>query len=247
MSTVKCFFAAEIAVRAYSRCRAHTHPCTELVLNLDCRGELFHGKKPMLYDHGDLVVYQPGETHWINNDTAGLQLCIGVNGCGAHQIPICVLKAPENTKKQCLKILEISKGYAVDKQIRLDLLVGLFVLDLLRMTGTKKNNPQNVNQAVKAKEMIDTRFHEQLSVKSMASALFISPDYLRQLFKGSFGDSPMHYLIRTRIEHACQLLHMTDLPVQQIARQCGIENAYYFSRLFKKITGTTPSRYRANR
>jgi AraC-like DNA-binding protein len=64
------------------------------------------------------------------------------------------------------------------------------------------------------------------------------------MFRETFGTSPMHYLIRRRIEHAQELLRITDLPLQEIARRCGIDNPYYFSRLFRKVVGQTASRYR---
>ena len=94
--------------------------------------------------------------------------------------------------------------------------------------------------------MIDRQYDRNLSVADLASALFISPDYLREIFRGAYADSPMQYLIRRRIEVARELLEHTDLPVRDVGRRCGINNPYYFSRLFRRITGRTPSECRGH-
>ena len=62
---------------------------------------------------------------------------------------------------------------------------------------------------------------------------------------GEFGLSPLRYLIRKRIEIAQEMLRDDrSLSVAEVARRCGFENPYYFARMFKRITGKTPSSYR---
>jgi iron complex transport system substrate-binding protein len=54
----------------------------------------------------------------------------------------------------------------------------------------------------------------------------------------------MHYIIQQRMARAATLLSETSSPIKQIGNAVGYEDAYYFSRLFKRITGMTPSDYR---
>lgn len=69
-------------------------------------------------------------------------------------------------------------------------------------------------------------------------------DYLRKLFKKETGLSPLDYLTALRMEHAQRLLSTNrSLPVAEIARMCGYENALYFSRVFKKHCGCAPSQF----
>ncbi len=70
-------------------------------------------------------------------------------------------------------------------------------------------------------------------------------DYIRHEFKKHYGVSPIQYLINRRMEYAKHLLNTSGMSVKQIAYQCGFENEYYFSRIFKKLTGYSPSQYRA--
>ena len=63
-------------------------------------------------------------------------------------------------------------------------------------------------------------------------------------FKKRYGKSPVEYRNGIRINSATALLINTDLQVSEIATRCGFEDAYYFSRIFKKIVGVSPRKYR---
>ncbi|WMT43439.1 helix-turn-helix transcriptional regulator [Paenibacillus sp. D2_2] len=63
-------------------------------------------------------------------------------------------------------------------------------------------------------------------------------------FQKDLGDSPVNYLINRRIEGAKRLLADSDIPVHEIAARVGYSNDKYFSMLFKKVTGQTPSAFR---
>lgn len=72
-----------------------------------------------------------------------------------------------------------------------------------------------------------------------------SPNYFRKLFHEQCGCSPLRFLNELKIQFAKQQLlqHRTILTVSEIARSCGFEDPYYFSRLFKKITGMSPMQF----
>ncbi|MCC8065846.1 MAG: AraC family transcriptional regulator, partial [Clostridiales bacterium] len=93
---------------------------------------------------------------------------------------------------------------------------------------------------------ISTDIDADLSLKSFSELLSVNASYLSTLFKKEVGVSLTEYVNRSRIRHAQGLLLSTDLPLKTIAQQCGIPDIYYFSRLFKRITGTTPKAYRDN-
>ena len=64
------------------------------------------------------------------------------------------------------------------------------------------------------------------------------------LFKKETGSSPLAYFNRLKIEYACQMLKTTDMHINQICYQVGIEDSLYFSRMFSKAMGMSPSEYR---
>lgn len=71
-----------------------------------------------------------------------------------------------------------------------------------------------------------------------------SPRHFNRLFSAAYGTTPMNYLTEIRIRRACALLRETALPMSEIAAQCGLGDPNYFSRVFRKKVGLTPSEYR---
>lgn len=74
-----------------------------------------------------------------------------------------------------------------------------------------------------------------------------SQSHFSTLFKRRMGQSPLAYFNVLKIEHACDLLAHTDMKINMICYKVGIEDALYFSRLFSKIKGVSPSEFRRRR
>ncbi|MCI7794013.1 AraC family transcriptional regulator [bacterium] len=91
---------------------------------------------------------------------------------------------------------------------------------------------------------INLNLGSQLSLKSLASMCFISPSYLSNLFKQETGTTLIDYINTQRIGRAAQILSYTDKSVAAVAEQVGILDVNYFTKMFKKSTGTTPTQYR---
>lgn len=83
-----------------------------------------------------------------------------------------------------------------------------------------------------------------LSLKTLAQELNVSASYLSALFRRETGMSLTEYVNNCRVTQAKRLLLSSDLPIKDIALRCGLSDMYYFSRLFKRMTGTTPKAYR---
>lgn len=91
---------------------------------------------------------------------------------------------------------------------------------------------------------IDTDLSADLSLKSLSGILSVNASHLSSLFKKEVGVSLTAYVNNKRIRHAQKLLLITDIPIKDIAQQCGFSDIHYFSRLFKQIAGMTPKVYR---
>lgn len=91
---------------------------------------------------------------------------------------------------------------------------------------------------------IDENFSNEISLESIASEAYITPGYVSLLFKQTIGINFVDYLQKVRIKKACELLKDIRLKVYEISTTVGFKDERYFSQVFKKNTGLTPSQYR---
>ena len=92
----------------------------------------------------------------------------------------------------------------------------------------------------RAKEILKERYRENLTLKSVADALFISDSYLGKLFKNRTGYTFLEMLTFYRIRAAVEYLQNTDKKVYEIAYAIGYNDSKYFSRVFQRVTGMKP-------
>lgn len=247
VSSVKCFFAFAKELDSGHLGVSHGHICTEIVLNYGCSGSVFYDEtKALEYQDKTLFIYQPGHKHRIENNSKGVQYCLGISGCEIEKVEFSVLPVTAEIEAISDRLMQEAANGRPYMSAYMDLLAGQMAIEVLRIERLP-DNPSEIKvpqYAHKAREIIDTTFDKNIVIGDIAKSLFISPDYLRQLFQETFDESPMQYLIHRRIEHARHLLWQGDLLISEVARDCGIPNEYYFSRLFRKFTGLTPSAYR---
>lgn len=91
---------------------------------------------------------------------------------------------------------------------------------------------------------MNEHIERKLSLADMAAFAGYSTSHFSALFSELTGQSPMTYFNQLRIQRACELLDFTDMKVNQICFKIGIEDPYYFSRLFKQVMGYSPREYR---
>lgn len=84
----------------------------------------------------------------------------------------------------------------------------------------------------------------KITLTEIASFAGYSPSHFSAIFCKLTGQSPMGYLTQLRIQVACELLDFTGMRVNQVCHKVGIEDPYYFSRLFKRTMGCSPREYR---
>jgi AraC-like DNA-binding protein len=83
-----------------------------------------------------------------------------------------------------------------------------------------------------------------LNLQDIANAVNMSASHLAAIFKKKTGYSVMEYFNHLKIQKACQYLQFTTLRINEIADKLGMEDPYYFSRMFARYTGSSPMKYR---
>lgn len=129
---------------------------------------------------------------------------------------------------------------------------GYFLLVLDRLIDNNTVFPEQNKAKILNKKLIrnilifmNNNSKLNLTPKEIGEKFNISYGTLMGLFKSEVGISPMQYLTRFRISNACMLLReKPDMPIGQIALSVGYQDPLYFSRMFKKIRGVSPTEYR---
>lgn len=84
---------------------------------------------------------------------------------------------------------------------------------------------------------------QRITLQDAASSACISPGYLSGIYKKHRGENFVDYINRTKMDRACELLRQGGHRISQVSLMLGFENAYYFTRVFKRYVGMTPSEY----
>ncbi len=102
------------------------------------------------------------------------------------------------------------------------------------------------NPTDRALRYMQNHLSEPVVLENIAHAAHLSTSFFCRKFKRDTGYLPVAWFNHLRIQKACQLLHFSDLRINEVTSQIGIDDPFYFSRLFKKQTGVSPVEYRKN-
>jgi AraC-like DNA-binding protein len=98
---------------------------------------------------------------------------------------------------------------------------------------------------LRAKDLADARYSEQLGVDDLARAAGLSRAHFSREFRRAFGESPHGYLLTRRLERAAALLRTTDRSVADICFSVGLQSVGSFTTSFTRTYGVSPTAYRA--
>ncbi|AYB29180.1 AraC family transcriptional regulator [Chryseolinea soli] len=93
-------------------------------------------------------------------------------------------------------------------------------------------------------EYMQDHLDTPIKLEALAASVNLSLSHYSNIFKRKTGYSPIIYFNHLKIQHACQYLQFTSLRINEISSKLGIEDPYYFSRLFTKVMGLSPVEYR---
>lgn len=116
---------------------------------------------------------------------------------------------------------------------------------LMRGNRQEEIDDKMINNRIKqAVQRIEHHYMEEFFIKEEAQALGFSLSQFDRLFKQMTGKSPVLYIMELRVNRAKKLLGDGSYSVAQISNAVGYKDPYYFSRVFKKVTGISPAEYR---
>lgn len=119
-----------------------------------------------------------------------------------------------------------------------------FICELLGHLQHQQQEHETPDIVLQAAKYIDEHFAEPITADTLATLLHSSPRTMQRMFNKRLDLGPIDYLVQVRIEKAKALLCRTNAGLKDIAEAVGYADSYYFSRLFKRYTGASPSAYR---
>jgi AraC-like DNA-binding protein len=120
-----------------------------------------------------------------------------------------------------------------------------FIRTAVRMMKESNNSQDGVDPRIKQVEgYIQMHYSDRLQMSQLASVAGLSTTYLSCLFRQETGSTVVDYIRNIRICKAKTLLRYADIPVTEVAWQCGYQDNSYFTREFKKASGCSPLEYR---
>lgn len=133
---------------------------------------------------------------------------------------------------------------------------GLFLLIISRLMELQQTMDSQAPSAgnvyarqnphvARMKDYIHKHLTDKITVQTVADHVKLNPVYCGSLFSKETGETILNYTNRLRIIRSKELLQYTNDPISQIAADVGIDDLFYFSRVFKKIAGVSPQQYRS--
>lgn len=145
--------------------------------------------------------------------------------------------------------LTLSDNYSVDNLRYASSLLYRFLATFCYLGHFRKYNAQSnridthniTNMAVR---FMNENIEKRLTLTQIADYIGYSISQFSLIFRNSTGQSPLNYFNTLKIQRACELLETTNMKINQLCSKVGIDDSYYFSRLFTKIIGVSPKMYR---
>ncbi len=126
-------------------------------------------------------------------------------------------------------------------------LLELFALAVRQLGGRAQSSGRDEEAVFRALNFIDSHLGRHITLAELAAGSFLSVSRFSHLFRDFTGKPPLQYINELRIERAKNLLAYSEFTVSEIASELGFESLHYFSRLFRKTTGESPSAFRHSR
>jgi two-component system response regulator YesN len=114
-----------------------------------------------------------------------------------------------------------------------------YIIQSFETSGKKSRR-----EVLTVQKYIKEHYSADLSLETLSSLVYLTPDYLSRLFKKDTGKSLSQYTRQVRMEKAIELLYTTNKKVVDISAEVGYPNYSYFCQSFREYFGKSPERYR---
>lgn len=231
------------SIRPLRLCTAHMHEKWELVFNEKGMGTMILDEKARPFGEGSIILYPPGTIHQKIAKGYFEDYYVLFSSCDLFPQIYCFDGEHSEEILQLLKIMYRRYHEFGNTDVCSKLLDA--VLEILSPDRSGERMDNDIRQMRRI--MIDRFADADFRVKDALSEIHLNEDYLRRKFKRVMGVAPHAYLESLRIENAKRLLAQADtqgLTVSDVAYLSGFYDNLYFSRVFHRLEGMSPSEWK---
>lgn len=247
--------------------RYHSHECMEMAFVVSGKGRYKIDDEFYDVSEGDLLIINPGVKHqalYVESiEVPATEFYIGFTKVAIKDYPKNFIPLPEkgnilHTKgkvrqqisRLCSMMEEEGSAYLQGRYYMLKTYLVQILLTVIReqakpieYQGGYEFESTNKKYIVKnILNYFEEHYNEKISLDMIAENMYLSPFYISKLFKTETGEAPIRHLIDIRLEKAKEILEQNKFDsIKDVAAEVGYDDAYYFSKLFKKKYGFSPS------
>lgn len=247
--------------------RYHSHDYLEMAFVLSGVGK--YRIEDNIYDvkEGDLIIFNPGVRHQAlflpEAEVPTTEFFIGFSDISFPGYPTNFLPTPDGNfimhtgGELRQKIFKICSSMEAEKAVvrpgkyymLQSYLMQVLLLVIREQCESEMQQSSFVFESTNKKYVVEKiityfedHYSEKISLDQIAANMYLSPFYVSKIFKSETGDTPIRHLINIRLERAKELLENGYRgSIQEVAAMVGYDDAYHFSKLFKRYYGITPT------
>ena len=230
-----------------SGCSEHMHGCFEITVQKSGMCKAYVGCEEFDIVPGDIVIIPPQTKHCVKSDSLFSDMYLQISSLPAN-IPanITDTKKLHDYSGNIEKLLSVIYDIKIKNNNNSKNIINSLAKNACELVFLLENEKYRHPFTVELKNIIEKNIsNAEFSIADAITDKGYNYDYIRHCFKSDIKISPLEYLISIRINHAKDMLSdFSSFPIHEIARACGFNDSYYFSKVFKKKTGLSPKKYR---